>query len=51
MISEAESLNVWIADHFFVIQDRFGLKENLINELNLKRNTKIFKYTRSRYFN
>ena len=45
MISEAESLNVWITDHFFVIQDRFGLKENLINELNLVRNTKIFNYS------
>ena len=45
MISEAESLNVWIADNFFVIQDRIGLKENLINELNLVRNTKIFNYS------
>lgn len=45
MISEAESLNVWIADNFFVIQNRFGLKENLIKELNLVQNTKIFNYS------
>ena len=44
MISEAESLNVWIADNFFIIQDRFGLNDNLINELNLKKNKSIFNY-------
>lgn len=45
MISEAESLNVWETEHFYIVQDRFGLKEDLINELNLKKNKKIFKYT------
>ena len=45
MISEAESLNVWETDYFYIVQDRFGIKKELINELNLKRNTKIFKYS------
>jgi len=45
MISEAESLNVWRTDNFYVIQDRFGIKEEVINNLNLQRNTEIFKYS------
>jgi len=45
MISEPESLNVWRTDHFYVIQDRFGIKEEVINNLNLQRNTEIFKYS------
>lgn len=45
MISEAESLNVWESEYFYVVQDRFGLNEELINNLNLKRNTKIFNYS------
>ena len=45
MISEAESLNVWESKYFYVVQDRFGLNKDLINELDLLKNTKIFKYT------
>ena len=45
MISEAESLNVWESENFYIVQDRFGLDETLIQELNLKRNTEIFNYT------
>ena len=45
MVSEAESLNVWECENFFVIQDRFGIKEELINKLNLVKNTKIFNYS------
>lgn len=45
MISEAESLNVWETEHFYVVQDRFGLKDELINELNLIKNKKIFNYS------
>ena len=45
MISEAESLNVWESEYFYVVQDRFGLDETLIKELKLKRNTEIFNYT------
>ena len=45
MVSEAESLNVWECENFFVIQDRFGIKKELINELNLIKNTKIFNYS------
>jgi len=45
MISEAESLNVWEAKHFYIVQDRFGIKEELINKLDLQRNNKIFKFT------
>lgn len=45
MISEAESLNVWRTEHFYVIQDRFGIKEDVINNLNLQRNTEIFNYS------
>ena len=45
MISEAESLNVWESEHFYIVQDRFGLNETLIQELNLKRNKEIFNYS------
>lgn len=45
MISEAESLNVWESEYFYVVQDRFGLKDKLINELKLVKNKEIFNYS------
>lgn len=45
MISDAESLNTWECEYFYVVQDRFGLKEELIKDLNLVRNDKIFYYS------
>ena len=45
MVSEAESLNVWECENFFVIQDRFGIKKELIERLSLKRIDKIFSYS------
>jgi UDP-N-acetylglucosamine 4,6-dehydratase len=45
MISDAESLNVWESEHFYVIQCRYGLKDELINECNLKKNTEIFNFS------
>lgn len=45
MISDAESLNVWKAKYFYIIQANVRLNNDLIKKLNLERNTEIFNYS------
>jgi len=45
MISEAESLNVWEADEYYIITNKKYLEKDVIEKYNFKKNNKIFKYT------
>ena len=45
MLSEAESLNVWESEYFYIVQNRYGIDHELSEEFDLVKKTDLFSYS------